>query len=68
VTDSIGDALQGCTLAWSDEFDGTAGSPPDPGTWRPETGGTASQVPDGSVTFPQQMLVDYVRVYSRPRR
>ena len=29
----------GCALAWSDEFDGPAGSPPDPGTWRPETGG-----------------------------
>jgi beta-glucanase (GH16 family) len=26
-------------LGWSDEFDGAAGSPPDPGTWRPEVGG-----------------------------
>ncbi|HYN95275.1 MAG TPA: glycoside hydrolase family 16 protein [Pilimelia sp.] len=26
-------------LAWSDEFDGPAGSPPDPATWRPEVGG-----------------------------
>jgi beta-glucanase (GH16 family) len=39
VTDRIDDVLEGCTLAWSDEFDGPAGSPPDPGTWRPETGG-----------------------------
>lgn len=26
-------------LAWADGFDGPAGSPPDPETWRPETGG-----------------------------
>jgi len=26
-------------LAWAEEFDGPAGSPADPGTWRPETGG-----------------------------
>ncbi|GLL02809.1 discoidin domain-containing protein [Dactylosporangium matsuzakiense] len=25
-------------LLWSDEFDGTAGAPPDPGKWRPDTG------------------------------
>jgi beta-glucanase (GH16 family) len=31
--------MPGCALAWSDEFDGPAGSPPDPATWRPETGG-----------------------------
>jgi beta-glucanase (GH16 family) len=31
--------IAGCTLAWSDEFDGPAGSPPDPGAWQPETGG-----------------------------
>jgi beta-glucanase (GH16 family) len=27
-------------------------------------GGTHSESPDGSVTFPQTMLIDYVRVYS----
>lgn len=27
------------SLAWADEFNGPAGSPPDPRTWRPETGG-----------------------------
>jgi beta-glucanase (GH16 family) len=26
-------------LAWAEEFDGPAGAPPDPRTWRPETGG-----------------------------
>ena len=26
-------------LVWSDEFDATAGAPPDPRWWRPETGG-----------------------------
>jgi beta-glucanase (GH16 family) len=31
--------LPGCALAWSDEFDGPAGSPPEPGTWQPQTGG-----------------------------
>ena len=31
--------LPGYTLAWSDEFDGPAGSAPDPGRWQPETGG-----------------------------
>jgi beta-glucanase (GH16 family) len=25
-------------LVWSDEFDGAAGSPPDPGKWHPDTG------------------------------
>ena len=29
----------GFTLAWSDEFDGPAGSPPAPGSWRQQTGG-----------------------------
>jgi len=33
------DPLPGYTLAWADEFDGPAGAPPDPRTWRPETGG-----------------------------
>ena len=31
--------LPGCSLAWSDEFDGQAGSPPAPGTWQQQTGG-----------------------------
>jgi beta-glucanase (GH16 family) len=35
----MGDRVPGWSLAWSDEFDGDAGSPPDPGTWRMETGG-----------------------------
>lgn len=29
----------GWTLAWSDSFDGAAGSPPDPATWAPDVGG-----------------------------
>ncbi len=29
----------GWSLAWSDEFDGAAGSPPDPAIWQPEVGG-----------------------------
>jgi beta-glucanase (GH16 family) len=33
-------------LAWSDEFDGPAGSLPDPGVWTPEIGdGTANGIP-----------------------
>ena len=33
-------------LAWSDEFEGPAGSPPDPAVWRPEIGdGTAHGIP-----------------------
>ena len=31
--------LPGCVLAWSDEFDGPAGSPPSRATWWPQTGG-----------------------------
>jgi beta-glucanase (GH16 family) len=31
--------LPGWSLAWSDEFDGAAGSPVDPATWQPEVGG-----------------------------
>jgi beta-glucanase (GH16 family) len=31
--------LPGCVLAWSDEFDGPAGSPPSPAAWWPQTGG-----------------------------
>jgi beta-glucanase (GH16 family) len=33
-------------LVWSDEFDGPAGSPPDPANWTPEIGdGTVNQIP-----------------------
>lgn len=31
--------LAGYSLAWAEEFDGPAGSPPSPRTWQPETGG-----------------------------
>jgi beta-glucanase (GH16 family) len=31
-------SVPGWSLAWSEEFDGDAGSTPDPGTWRMETG------------------------------
>jgi beta-glucanase (GH16 family) len=31
--------MPGWSLAWSDEFDGAAGSPPDPATWQAEVGG-----------------------------
>jgi beta-glucanase (GH16 family) len=37
--DRVLDELPGCTLAWSDEFDGPSGSPPAPATWQPQTGG-----------------------------
>jgi hypothetical protein len=49
-----------------DEFDGPAGSPPDPGTWRPETGGHGW----GSAELPyytggtENAWLDYVRVYT----
>jgi hypothetical protein len=33
------DEPPGWSLAWSDEFDGPAGSPVAPGSWRPEVGG-----------------------------
>ena len=35
----MSDGVPGWSLAWADEFDGEAGSPPDPGTWRMQTGG-----------------------------
>jgi beta-glucanase (GH16 family) len=36
----------GWELVWSDEFDGPAGSPPDPANWTPEIGdGTVNQIP-----------------------
>ncbi len=40
------DETQPWTLAWSDEFDDPAGSPPDPSVWTPEIGdGTANGIP-----------------------
>jgi beta-glucanase (GH16 family) len=39
MTDQVLAAFPGCSLAWSDEFDGMAGSPADPGTWQNEVGG-----------------------------
>jgi hypothetical protein len=33
------DEPPGWSLAWSDEFNGPAGSPVAPGSWRPEVGG-----------------------------
>jgi beta-glucanase (GH16 family) len=39
-------AAEPATLLWSDEFDGRAGTPPDPGTWLHEVGdGTAQGIP-----------------------
>lgn len=35
----LGGEFAAYSLVWSDEFDGAAGSPPDPRFWRPETGG-----------------------------
>lgn len=35
----MSDLARGWSLAWSEEFDGTAGGPADPRTWRAETGG-----------------------------
>jgi beta-glucanase (GH16 family) len=36
----------GWELVWSDEFDGPAGSPPNPANWTPEIGdGTVNQIP-----------------------
>jgi beta-glucanase (GH16 family) len=37
--DSILQQLPGWSLAWSDEFDGAAGSPVDPASWQPQVGG-----------------------------
>jgi beta-glucanase (GH16 family) len=37
--DPVVDDPAGWSLAWSDEFDGPAGAPADPATWRPEVGG-----------------------------
>jgi beta-glucanase (GH16 family) len=34
----MSDRMPGWSLAWSDEFDGEAGSPPDPATWQMQTG------------------------------
>jgi hypothetical protein len=38
VSDHARSELPGWSLAWSDEFDGAAGSPADPATWQPEVG------------------------------
>jgi beta-glucanase (GH16 family) len=37
--DRILQELPGWSLAWSDEFDGAAGSPVDPASWQPQVGG-----------------------------
>jgi beta-glucanase (GH16 family) len=37
--DRIREELPGWSLAWSDEFDGAAGSPVDPASWQPQVGG-----------------------------
>jgi beta-glucanase (GH16 family) len=39
MSDHARSELPGWSLAWSDEFDGAAGSPADPTIWRPEVGG-----------------------------
>jgi beta-glucanase (GH16 family) len=39
MNDRVLARVPGWSLAWSDEFDGAAGSPADPATWQPETGG-----------------------------
>jgi beta-glucanase (GH16 family) len=39
MSDHARGELPGWSLVWSDEFDGTAGSPPDPAVWQPEVGG-----------------------------
>jgi beta-glucanase (GH16 family) len=44
MTDQVLAAFPGCSLAWSDEFDGMAGSPADPGTWQNEVGGDPALV------------------------
>lgn len=47
----MSDGVPGWSLAWSEEFDGDAGSPPDPRTWRMETGnGGWGNVPRGPAT------------------
>jgi beta-glucanase (GH16 family) len=63
-------------LLWADEFDGPAGARLADGFhayavhWEPDrirwfaVGGTASVAPDRSTSFPQTMLVDYVRVHA----
>jgi beta-glucanase (GH16 family) len=39
MSDHAHSGLPGWSLAWSDEFDGAAGSPPDPAIWQPEIDG-----------------------------
>ena len=52
-------------LVWSDEFGGTDGSAPDSSKWTYDIGGNWPGSPDSTTVFPQQMLVDYVRVYTK---
>ena len=39
VPGDLASQVAGYSLVWSDEFDGAAGAPADPRTWRAETGG-----------------------------
>jgi beta-glucanase (GH16 family) len=39
MSERIMEELPGWSLAWSDEFDGAAGSPVDPCVWQPQVGG-----------------------------
>jgi beta-glucanase (GH16 family) len=39
MSDGGAGGLPGDSLVWSEDFDGAAGSPPDPGVWRMQTGG-----------------------------
>jgi len=39
MSDRVPDEFAAYSLAWSEEFDGAAGSPASPRTWRPEVGG-----------------------------
>jgi beta-glucanase (GH16 family) len=39
MSDQVPAEFAAWPLAWAEEFNGPAGSPADPGTWRPETGG-----------------------------
>lgn len=39
MSDRVPAEFVGWSLAWAGEFDGPAGAPADPRTWRPKTGG-----------------------------
>jgi len=60
--------LTGWDLVWHDEFDGTS---LDPSKWEIEVnargGGGWPGYPDATSVFPQTLLVDYVRVYQKPK-